>query len=112
MKRRTLLMGTGVAAIAAAAGLYRFTDTFVKHYPPTPYDDMLDQLADRAPARRLGKLVQTDTAQAATRLRRALEGQNLRRAVQADITSGRLVEVAGWQLPQSVADIAVIAARS
>ncbi len=112
MKRRALLLGTGVAAIAAAAGLYRFTNTFVKHYPPTPYDDILDRLADRAPARTLGAIVKTDTAQAAARLRRALEGKSLGRAVRADITSGRIVEVAGWQLPQSVADIAALAART
>ena len=112
MRRRALLAGAGAAALLAAGGLYRFTDVLVTHYPPTPYDDILDQLADRAPARRLGALVKTDTAQAAARLRRAMETQNFRRAVHADITSGRIVEVAGWQLPQGVADIAVLAARN
>ena len=37
-----------------AAGLYRFTDLFVKHYAPTPYDDLLAQLADREQAAKLG----------------------------------------------------------
>ena len=54
MKRRTVIGGAVMAAGAAAAGLYRFTDIFVKHYAPTPYDDVLAQLVDRQEAVTLG----------------------------------------------------------
>ena len=57
MKRRTLIAGVAAAGAAVAAGLYRFTDLFVKHYPPTPYDDVLAALADREEAARLGARV-------------------------------------------------------
>jgi hypothetical protein len=57
MKRRTLITGVATASAALVAGLYRFTDLFVKHYPPTPYDDVLVALADREQAVKLGALV-------------------------------------------------------
>ncbi|OJT97694.1 MAG: hypothetical protein BGN82_10460 [Alphaproteobacteria bacterium 65-7] len=112
MKRRVLLAGAGLAAIAAGAGLYRFTDVIVKHYPPTPYDDLLEQLADRATARVIGARLPVEPAHAATRLREALTGQSLADAVQADVAAGRLSEVAGWLLPESVALLAALAARA
>ena len=111
MKRRALLAGTGIAAIAAGAGLYRFTDLIVKHHPPTPYDDLLGRLADRDTARVIGARLPVDPDHAATRLREALAGQSLARAAQADIAAGRLSEVAGWLLPESVALLAALAAR-
>src|SRR6185503_9370778 len=54
MRRRSLIAGVTAAGAALAAGLYRFTDLFVKHYPPTPYDDVLAALVDREEAVRLG----------------------------------------------------------
>ena len=54
MNRRGAIAGIVAAGAALAAGVYRFTDLFVKHYPPTPYDDLLSQLTDRGQAARLG----------------------------------------------------------
>ena len=54
MNRRALLAGLAAAGGALAAGLYRFTDLLVKHYPPTAHDDLLEQLGDRDQAARLG----------------------------------------------------------
>ena len=62
MKRRTLIGGVAAAGAAIAAGLYRFTDLFVKHYPPTPYDDLLSVLVDREEAARFGALVRAAPA--------------------------------------------------
>ena len=42
MKRRDILAGTRRRpARRLRRRLYRFTDLFVKHYAPTPYDDLL-----------------------------------------------------------------------
>lgn len=113
MNRRALLAGLAAACVAVAAGAYRLTDLFVKHYPPTPYDDLLTQLADREHAKRLGAAVRAtpDAQHLAAPLRRNLKG-GLESATQADIAAGRLMEVEGWLLPQSVALLSALAAKT
>jgi hypothetical protein len=114
MKRRHVLAGVGAAGVAAAAGLYRFTDLFVKHYPPTPYDDVLGALVDREQAARLGALVSGAPApkSLAARLRSTLKPNGLAAAARTDIAQGRMVEADGWVLPESVALLAALAARA
>lgn len=112
MKRRTLIGGVAAVAVAVAAGLYRFTDLIVKHYPPTPYDDVLNKISDRDQAARLGAKVTApgDAGALAARLRVAVPGR-LQTAAQADIAAGRMVEADGWLVPESVALMAALAAR-
>ena len=71
MKRRDFIAGVAAAGVALAAGLYRFTGLFVKHYPPTPYDDLLAQLTDREQAAKLGAkaAIASDAQSQAARLR-------------------------------------------
>jgi hypothetical protein len=113
MNRRNLIAGIAAAGAVLAAGLYRFTDLFVKHYPPTPYDDLLGQLIDREQAARLGaKAAGNVDAQAqAARLRAALQGHSLADAANADIAAGRMAEIDGWVLPQTVAWLSALAAK-
>jgi 2-polyprenyl-6-methoxyphenol hydroxylase-like FAD-dependent oxidoreductase len=115
MKRRTIIAGGGAVGAAMAAGLYRFTDIFVKHYPPTPYDDVL-AVTDREQASRLGAaalraMPDFDVAQAAARLRAAQAAEGLSAAAVADAANGRVIEADGWLVPQSVALIAALAAK-
>ncbi len=112
MKRRTIVAGLGVAGAAAAAGLYRFTDLFVKHYPPTPYDDVL-AVIDREQASRLGRaalrtMPDFDVAKTAARLRAA---GGISGAAAQDVEQERMTEADGWVVPQSVALIAALAAK-
>ncbi len=113
MKRRGMIAGVAVAGAAVAAGLYRFTDLFVKHYPPTAHDDLLEQLGDRDQAARLGAAVDNapGAKALAARLRTSLQG-DLATAVQADVAAGRLTEVKGWLLPQTVVLLSALAAKS
>ncbi|MDB5735105.1 MAG: hypothetical protein JWP16_2577 [Alphaproteobacteria bacterium] len=108
-------MIAGVAAVgaAAAAGLYRFTDLFRRHYAPTPYDDLLGQLVDREQAARLGAKVAggANAGALAARLRAALTG-GLTAAAIADAGAGRVQDVDGWLLPDSVALLSALAARA
>jgi hypothetical protein len=112
MKRRTMIAGVAAAGVAVAAGLYRFTGLFAKHYAPTPYDDLLGQLVDRDQAARLGAKVAGGASAAvlAARLRGALTGGLVTTAA-ADAQAGRLQEVDGWLLPNSVALLSALAAR-
>lgn len=113
MRRRTLIGSVAAGGAAVAAGLYRFTDLFVKHYPPTPYDDVLATLVDRAQAVRFGGRVQdaASVGQLAARLRGALKPNGLAGAAASDIAAGRLAEVDGWVVPESVALLSALAAK-
>jgi len=113
MRRRDVAAAVVAAGVAATAGLYRFTDLFVKHYAPTPYDDLLTRLIDREQAAKLGAQLtgSFDLASQSTRLRDIFRKQDLAGAVNADIAAGRLVEVTGWVLPETVALLSALASR-
>lgn len=112
MKRRTLVTGVIAAGATLTAGLYRFTDLFVKHYPPTPYDDVLSRISDRDPAARFGRAVRAapDAPALAARLRTL--PADVTTAAQADIAANRLAEVDGWLVPESVMLLAALAAQT
>ena len=112
MRRRDIVAGVVAAGAALSAGLYRFTDMFVKHYAPTPYDDVLAALGDRGQAVTLGAAVpgRLEPQSLAARLRTDL-APGLAAAAEADVAAGRMMEVDGWLLPQSVALLAALASR-
>ena len=113
MKRRGFLTGVAVAVMAAAAGgaAWRF-HLFGRSYPPTPYDDLLKQIADREPAIVFGQAaLKTMPGANAASLARALRGQaSLAALAVRDPANGRVAEVSGWVVPESVARYAALAA--
>jgi len=113
MRRRDVAAAVVAAGAAMTAGLYRFTDMFVKHYAPTPYDDLLARLTDREQAAKLGAQLMGsfDIAAQSARLRDTFRRQDLAAAATADIAAGHLVEVGGWVLPETVALLSALAAR-
>jgi hypothetical protein len=113
MTRRSVLAGL-VAVIAAAAGgsAWKFR-LFAKHYPPTPYDDLLNQITDRDPAIVFGQAARKSlpaAAQLAVQLRR--DGRSLSVRAAAEPGEAQILEVAGWVVPQSVALYAALAAQT
>lgn len=111
MKRRTMIAGGAVAGLAAA-GAWRLG--LLGGYAPTPYDDLLDQLDARDDAILLGQKA-TDMPEAralADELRSHIGEAGLAAAVSGDIIAGRMTEVAGWILPQTVAQMAALAAKA
>jgi hypothetical protein len=113
MKRRNVIAGVAAVGAGVAAGLYRFTDLFVKHYPPTPYDDLLVQLVDRQEASRLGAKFSgaPDAGALAAQLRAVLKPDSLAVAAGADAAAGRVMEVDGWVLPKTVALLSALASK-
>lgn len=115
MRRRGLLAGLGAIAIAAGgAAVWKF-HFLGPHYPPTPYDDLLDQIADRKPAILFGgaALKQKSvpgTAQLAARLRK--DGRTLSARAATEPGEAQVTEVAGWVVPQSVALFSALAAQT
>jgi len=112
MKRRALLSGLAAAVIVAAGGAAWNFRLFGPHYPPTPYDDLLNQITDREPASLFGKAVLTTMAgMSAPHLAQALRGQGtLAARAMDDPAKGRVTEVSGWIVPKSVASYAALAA--
>lgn len=113
MKRRGLLAGLGAGLVAVAAGgaAWKF-HLFGRYYPPTPYDDLLNQITDREPAATFGhEALKTMPGASTSNLARALRGKSTLSAdANADPAQGRVTEVAGWVVPNSVALYAALAA--
>lgn len=116
ISRRSVVAGGGVAAtlFAVALGL-TLPKLFGRRYAPTPYDDLLAQLVDRDEAARVGAAVRIaepgfNAKAVARELRQRFEQRNLAEVSDADIREGRLAEVNGWVLPESLAQLCTLAA--
>jgi hypothetical protein len=111
MTRRAILAGL-VAVLVAGGAAWKFR-LFAKHYPPTPYDDLLDQITDREPAVIFGRASRKSlpgAAQLAMQLRR--DRRTLSERAAAEPGEAQITEVAGWIVPQSVAFYAALAAQA
>ena len=116
--RRGVIVGASGLLAAVAAGVYRFTDLFVKHYPPTPYDDVLVQLVDRAHAVQVGKQVRSGDLvienfddRLAREIRQRLSGADMKAVTEKDIVVGKMIEIDGWQMPMTLVMTCVLAAH-
>jgi hypothetical protein len=111
--RRGLILGAlGLMTGGIAIG---WRNLIAKHYPPTPYDDVLNRLADREWAEKFGvSALKTmpgfSAVTGAARLRTILGSGSLTAAASRDVAADQLTEVEGWLVPQSVALIAALAA--
>lgn len=112
MRRRGLLGGIVAAAFVAAGGAAWRFHLFGPHYRPTPYDDLLNQITDRAPASLFGQeALKTMPGVNAADLARGLRGRGpLAALAESDPVQGRVREVAGWVVPEAVARYAALAA--
>jgi hypothetical protein len=108
LSRRTLVAAGGIAAALGVTALGLTLPQWLgRRYAPTPYDDLLATLVDRDQAARLGDVARsalpTFSARAAAR--------NLAEVLDADIREGRIAEIGGWLLPDSLAQLCTLAAH-
>jgi hypothetical protein len=113
MKRRTLLLGSG-AALVAAGGAAWVMKPFRKQYPPSPYDDILAKVDDREWAAKFGVLALAampdfTANNGAARLRPLLNRGSLSQVAMRDAEAGRLMEIHGWLVPESIVLMAALA---
>jgi hypothetical protein len=116
--RRPLLAGVlGVAGLAlVGGGIYEGLQRAARHYPRTPYDDLLYKLADRESAKALGAQVLAgdktfDSKVAAKALRARLKRKYLVDVLEADIRNGAVIELRGWVIPRTLAALCALAAK-
>ena len=110
-----MLGGLAAMAVAATGGAAWKLNLFGRHYAPTPYDDLLQQLTDRDVAIQVGRAVRArltkfDDKKVARELRQRFERRNLAEVLDADSAEGRLAEAGGWVLPRSLTDLCALAA--
>jgi hypothetical protein len=109
------VVGLGAAALAiVGAGTIGVRRVFGPWYEPTPYDDLLHQIVDREQASLLGKtaaasMPRLDVAALAAKLRQP--GFRLKDRARGDAAESRVVEAAGWLVPESVALYSALAAQ-
>jgi hypothetical protein len=113
--RRNILIGAG-GAVAAMGALYEARSLLRVHYKPTPYDDLLALLDDRAAGVQVGNAVLVeigafDPGLAAADLRARLKDTTLAGAIVDDMAAGRLLEANGWVLPETLALLCAVAAQ-
>ncbi len=103
--------------VAAAGGLAYEAGLFGPGHPPSPYDDLLAKLPDRAAARIVGGAVLAaepdfDAKATADALRPRLINRPLRDVLEADLDEHGMQEVSGWVLPVSLAELSALAAKA
>jgi hypothetical protein len=116
--RRPLLAALGgvVGLGVIGGGIYeaRLVSRYSGHHG---YSDLLAQLNDPDDANRLGAKV-LDEAEVfepqvvAGELRRRFKGQDLAEVLADDAVQGRIVETGGWVLPESLALLCGLAAKT
>jgi hypothetical protein len=116
MNRRSAIVATAGALVAIAAGYEAFR-ILHPHSPQTPYDDLLDRLSDREAGRQLGAAflaTHSDfTASAAAHvLRRRIGERELSATLESEVTHGDLTEAGHWIVPQTLAGLCALAART
>ena len=116
--RRVVIAGTAVLGAAVLAGVgYEASRLLGKHYPPTPYDDLLALLPEREAAKAVGVAFLAEhpnfTAKtAAAALRARIGKQKLDALIEAEITAGALTEAGHWIIPQTLAGLCALAAKA
>ncbi len=99
---------------------------FGHRYPKTPYDDLFAHLIDRGEAVKVGKAAlepymamagrfappQLDPKWVARTLRGRLDRRSLADVTNSDLAEGRLTEVKGWVLPETLVLLCVLAAEA
>ena len=115
---RRRLIGSIIAGAAGTVALgYGGWRLFGRHYAPTPYDDLLEQLPDRDLAMPIGRAflathANFTTTEAAAALRARLHTRDLAAVSMSEIVRGELSVAGGWMMPATLLGLCALAART
>jgi len=118
ISRRAVAIGGGVA-VALGLGAIGITVPYLlpHKYRSSPYDDLFAQLIDRDAAVKVGNAAMDNgTARPAIadlgrELRQRFERRTLAEVINSDLAQGKLSEVKGWVLPETLTLLCVLAAE-
>src|SRR5262249_41753615 len=88
-----------------------------RRYRSSPYDDLFAQLLDRDAAVKVGNAAMDNgnakpaISDLAMELRQRFERRNLAEVTNSDLAQGKLSEVNGWVMPESLVLLCVLAAE-
>ncbi len=111
-----MTVGGGIAAALGIAALGITVPRLFGHrYRRTPYDDLFAQLVDRGEAAKVGSAAldsmgRVPAAKVAKEVRQRLDQRTLLEAVNSDLAEGKLAEVHGWVLPETLVLLCALAA--
>jgi hypothetical protein len=115
--RRPFLAGLfALLGLSVVGGtVYEAAHILRRGYPPTAFDDLLDQIPDRDNAEKVGVWViantpSFDVRRVARDLKAKIGKQSLPDVLAADIEAGHLAEVSGWVMPETLAQLCGLAA--
>jgi hypothetical protein len=116
--RRSVAVGGGVAlALGLGAVGITVSGLLTRRYRRTPYDDLFAQLIDREAAMKVGNAAMDSNAarpiaaDLGKELRQRFERRTLAEVTNSDLAQGKLSEVKGWVLPESLTLLCVLAAE-
>jgi hypothetical protein len=114
-RRDTIIVAGGAAALVVAGVGGRFL--LRKRHAPSPYDDLLILLEDRDAAAQIGETVLAevddfDPKAASDDLRARIGKRPLASILAEDAAKGRVVEAAGWVLPETLGLLCALAAKA
>jgi len=117
--RRPVMTGILATLGLVATGFFAYELPAIlgSRQKPTPFDDLLSELTDRAAASRLGSAVLAarndfDSPAVALQLRARLKQGTLTEALVADLAQGQVIEIHGWVLPTTFALLCALAAKA
>ena len=115
LSRRTIALGAMAAGVAALGGALYELPKFLKRRAHGEYASLVNRLSDPDAAATLGHAAagEISAETAAADLKARLKTGTLAELAAADSADpDRIVEVEGWVLPFSIAEISVLAAQA
>ena len=117
LSRRATVLAAAAGLAAAGAVAFEASHLLGKHYPPTPYDDLLALLPERDVAKTVGRTFlsqHTDFSpkRAANALRGHLAKRDLPSLLTEEIGHGELSVAGGWIMPATLLGLCALAART
>lgn len=114
--RRAVTVGGGIAAALGIAAIGITVPRLFGHrYRRTPYDDLFAQLVDRGEAAKVGSAAldsigNVTAAKLAKEVRQRMDRRTLLETANSDLAEGKLAEVHGWVLPETLVLLCALAA--
>lgn len=117
VSRRSVIAGAAAVVVVAGVAVFEGPKLLKPRHAPSPYDDLLSLLDNRDAAAQIGEAMlagkpEFNTQATADSLRARLKGKTLVEVAAAETEHHQVVEAGGWVMPEVLADLCALAAKS